>query len=104
MALKNEIGNTYGYLTVIERAENKLYTAFLEFQKIAPNLMPAVAVTYYEHPENIDKTVDGLTTCTFEDISHFYQDTFEVLAEFCDIVIGLDNIENRNGFDVFPNV
>ena len=87
----------------IERAENKLYTAFLEFQKIAPNLMPAVAVTYYEHPENIDKAVEGLTTCTFEDISHFYQDTFEVLAEFCDIVIGLDNIENRNGFDVFPN-
>lgn len=87
----------------IEQAENKLYTAFLEFQKIAPNLMPAVGVTYYEHPDDIDKTVEGLTTCTFEDISHFYQDTFEVLAEFCDIVIGLDNIENRNDFDVFPN-
>ena len=87
----------------IEKAENKLYSAFLEFQKIAPNLMPAVGATYYDRPNDIDKAVEGLTTCTFEDISHYYQDTFEVLSEFCDIVIGLDNIENRNGFDVFSN-
>lgn len=87
----------------IERAEEKLYTAFLEFQKIAPNIMPAIGATYYEYPNDIDNTAEGLTTCTFEDISRFYQDTFEVLSEFCDIVIGLDNIENRNDFDVFQN-
>ena len=87
----------------IEQAENKLYVAFLEFQKIAPNLIPAIGITYYEIPDSINKNEEGITTCTFEDISHFYQDTFEVLAEFCDMVIGLDNIENRNSFDAFPN-
>jgi len=36
-------------------------------------------------------------------IRSFYQDVFETLAEFSDIVIGLDNIENRGSYDSFKN-
>ena len=68
-----------------------------------PYLLPALGASFYNDINSIDKEELGLSTCSFDDIKPFYQDIFEVLAEFCDIIVGLDNIENRNGYNVFHN-
>ncbi len=81
----------------------KLFEIMFSFIKIVKNLIPAICANLYDDPTTIDKETLGLTTCSFEDIKSFYQDTYENLAECCDLVVGLDNIENRDAFNLFTN-
>ncbi|MBQ3498253.1 MAG: SEC-C domain-containing protein [Clostridia bacterium] len=85
----------------IEIAQRKLFEIMFAYIKISQNLIPAIGVNFYNDPTSIDKENLGISTCTFEDIKTFYQDVFETLAEFSDIVIGLDNIENRGAYNNF---
>lgn len=85
----------------IEIAQRKLFEIMFAYIKISQNLVPAIGVNFYNDPTSIEKDTLGISTCTFEDIKTFYQDVFETLAEFSDIVIGLDNIENRGSYDSF---
>lgn len=87
----------------ISIAQSNLLKLMFDFVKIAKYLIPALCATMYDNPMSIDKETLGITTCSFEDIKNFYQDAFEILAEHCDIVIGLDNINNRNSFSSFAN-
>lgn len=81
--------------------QEKLFGILNDYQKIAQYLHPALGAMYNREPEKIDKSVLGISTCSFEDIKHFYQNTFEVLVECSDIIVGLDNIENRGNCDTF---
>ena len=81
----------------------KLFEIMFSYIKIVKNLIPAVCANLYDDPTTIDKETLGLTTCSFEDIKTFYQESYENLAECCDLVIGLDNIENRGCFNLFTN-
>lgn len=87
----------------IASVQRKLFEIMFSYIKIVKNLIPAVCANLYENPTNIDKDMLGLTTCSFEDIKNFYQDSYESLAECCDLVVGLDNIENRGSFNLFTN-
>lgn len=83
--------------------QRKLFDIFFSFIQIAPHVLPAIGATYYDRPTYLNQKNLGLTTCTFEDIKQFYLDAFEALADCCDVVIGLDNIEYRASHDNFKN-
>lgn len=82
-------------------AQNKVFKIMYDFVRVSTNLIPAIGVLYYTEPDHIDKEQLGISTCSFEDIKSFYQDTYESLIDCCDIIVGLDNIENRGNFDTF---
>lgn len=81
--------------------QEKLFGVLNEYQIVAKYLHPALGAMYYRETERVDKSNLGISTCSFEDIKHFYQNTFEVLVECSDIIVGLDNIENRGNYDAF---
>lgn len=85
----------------LSSAQNKVFEVFFAFVQVSMNLAPAIGANLYDEPSSIDKSLLGLTTCTFLDIKQFYQDTYESLLESSDIVIGLDNIEARESFNSF---
>lgn len=87
----------------IASIQTKLFEIMFSYIKIVKNLIPAVCANLYDDPTTIDTETLGLTTCSFEDIKNFYLDSYENLVECCDLVIGLDNIENRGSFDSFTN-
>ncbi len=87
----------------ISLVQEKIFLTFKSFIKMIPYLLPALGASFYNDKSSIDKDELGLSTCSFDDIKPFYQDTFEVLSEFCDIIIGLDNIEKRNNYNTFKD-
>lgn len=97
------------YLTYLESEnrldylQNKLFGLVSAYFNVVRFLIPAIGYTYYNNPSQVDKETQGLSTCSFLDISKFYLDTFEVLAECCEIVVGLDNIDNRANYNTFTN-
>lgn len=92
--------NEENRLDIVQR---KLFEVMFSFIKVSKYLTPAINAILYKNTNEIDKEKVGITTCTFEDIKQFYQDAFENLTECCDIVVGLDNIDNRNDFNLFTN-
>lgn len=86
----------------LDYIQEKLFDLISAYYQIVKFIIPAIGLDYYDDAAQIDKVTQGLTTCTFKDISHFYQNSFETLAECCEIVAGLDNIDNRLNFNLFP--
>lgn len=87
-----------------EGIREKMFDCMDDFVKIAPFLIPAVGVLRCLTPESIDREEEGISTCTFNDIKSFYQDTYEDLAGCCDLAAGLDNILYRGDFGKFDGL
>lgn len=83
--------------------QNNLFQLIFSFIKISNYLTPAIGASLYHEPINNQNHSLGISTCTFEDIKHFYLDAFEILTECSDIVMGLDNIKSRESYDSFKN-
>lgn len=83
--------------------QEKIFKIVNDYIGVAPYLIPAIGVLYYTNAEIVDKNEMGMSTCSFEDIKKFYQDTYESLVDCCDVVVGLDNIENRGDCNTFTN-
>lgn len=79
-------------------AQNAIFKILFNFVDIAPNIIPAIGVCNYYDRNSIDKEQMGISTCTFDDISNFYQRTYETLVEYSDIVVALDNVLYRNDY------
>jgi len=87
----------------LETVQGKIFNVVCDFRDVANNLVPALGMLYRKNEDEIDKSLMGISTCSFEDIKYFYQNTFEVLVDCCDLIVGLDNIENRGDCNRFNN-
>ncbi len=104
-----DIKNINDYLRYLEQnnrldeIESKLFELVRLYLSIFKFLAPAVGLFYYDDASRINKETQGISTCSFNDIKNFYLDAFEILADCCDIVIGLDNIDKRFNYNAFTN-
>lgn len=87
----------------LHAVQEKLFRIMFDFWGVVCHLIPAIGLLYYRNLNGIDRTVQGISTCSFEDIKTFYQNTYESLLDCCDIVVGLDNLENRGDCNTFKN-
>ena len=85
----------------LQKAQEKMFDAMNSFVGISSYLVPALGAMRYREPDLIDKSIYGLSTCSFDDIRIFYLDAFEDLSDFCDIILGLNNIKYRNHYNSF---
>lgn len=86
----------------LKKAEEKILGILLSFVDISKYILPVIGFSLYDNAE-VDLKIYGLSTCTFSDISKFFQDSFETLVEYCDIVACLDNVEIRGDYNSFAN-
>lgn len=97
------------YLSVLKSTNrlnivrDKLFQIVYDFWGVVCYLMPAIGLLYYKNLDHIDWATRGLSTCSFEDIKSFYQNTYERLLDCCDVIVGLDNLENRGDCNTFKN-
>ena len=98
----------YDYLSELNRTdslkkiETKLFSIAYDFHSVSNYLIPAIGLLYY-NADTIDKTIFGISTCSFDDLKEFYQNTYERLLDCCEIIVGLDNIENRGDYCTFTS-
>jgi hypothetical protein len=76
--------------------EQKILGRLQAFVDIFRLLIPVFAQHFYEDP----KMAEGkaLTTAGFEDLKHYYADTYEVLSEILPLIIAFNNLKLRGDF------
>lgn len=88
---------------VLKEIQKKLFLVFYNYVHVSLYLAPALSTFYYKCFDDVDYERYGLSTCSFEDIKGFYQDTFEDLCRYCYIVKMLDNVKYRGSYDATKN-
>ena len=83
------------------QAQKRMFEIMDSFIGISSYVTPAIGAMRYKEPGLIDKQTLGISTCSFNDIKAFYQNAYEILADFCDIIIGLDNTKYRSQYESF---
>lgn len=87
----------------LKEIQNRIFAVLFSYIQISLYLAPALSTFYYKDPKDVNYEEYGLSTCSFEDIKEFYQDTFEVLGRYCYVVRMLDNIKYRGKYDEISN-
>lgn len=77
----------------------KMIEVFSSFMEIYPNLLPAETFLRFKNKENIKNR--GISTCTYEDLKSFYQDSYESILSIYHIPVSIDNIILRNKYYIF---
>lgn len=72
-----------------------------EFMEIYLNILPVETFIRFNN-----KTIDdiGISTCSFNDIKTYYQDSYEILISLMHIPVASDNIIERNNYQIFNDV
>lgn len=81
----------------LQRKEEKVFERIKAFVKIFPELIPALGVENYVEKPNYQEL--GITTTTFEDLKTFYQDTYEVVTELLELIVGTNNLYHRGSYE-----
>lgn len=91
-------GKSYSY-SLSKRLVN-IYTRWMDnFEKY----IPATMLSLGNATDRMDKKSFGIATTSFEDMKSFYADSYELILDFIDIAIGLNNIVVRGDYNAFPS-
>lgn len=52
--------------------------------------------------DKLNRDSFGIATTSFEDMKAFYADSYELILDFVDVAIGLNNIAVRGDYNLFP--
>ena len=64
--------------------------------------IPATMLSLGNAVEKLDKDTFGIATTSFEDMIKFYADSYELILDYIDVAIGLNNIVVRGEHNTFP--
>lgn len=64
--------------------------------------IPATMLSLGNAVEKLDKNLFGIATTSFEDMKNFYADSYELILDYIDVAIGLNNIVVRGDHNTFP--
>jgi len=81
---------------VVAEYENKILGRLQAFVDIFRLLIPVFARHFYQDPKAAEGK--GLTTAVFEDLKHYYADTYEVLSEILPLIVAYNNLRVRGDF------
>jgi len=79
--------------------EKKAIKLIDEFSKIYSQLIPVMVLHHAGTFDRVDKDIYGIMTANYDAVNSFYANSFEWILENIDIIIGLNNIEVRGGYD-----
>lgn len=95
------------FLPIIKHRFNSIEKKALEliedFGKINKQLIPVVVLRNSNGFNDLDKDEFGIVTANFKELSDFYAKSYEFILNNIDIIIGLNNIEKRNNYNLCIN-
>lgn len=87
------------YFNSVSKKLVKIYDRWIvNFEKY----IPATMLSLGNAVEKLDKDTFGIATTSFEDMIKFYADSYELILDYIDVVIGLNNIVVRGDHNTFP--
>ena len=87
------------YFNSVSKRLVKIYDRWIvNFEKY----IPATMLSLGNAVEKLDKNTFGIATTRFEDMIKFYADSYELILDYIDVAIGLNNIVVRGDHNTFP--
>lgn len=88
------------YFDSVSKRLIRIYSRWMtNFEKY----IPATMLSLGGAADKFDKEVFGIATTSFEDMKSFYADSYELILDFVDVAIGLNNIVVRGDYNSFPS-
>lgn len=88
------------YFTSVLKRLIKIYSRWMtNFEKYIPATMLSLGGV----SDKFDKEAFGIATTSFEDMKSFYADSYELILDFVDVAVGLNNIVVRGEYNSFPS-
>jgi hypothetical protein len=82
---------------LLKHYENKIFLRMQSFVDLFRSVIPAFAQRFYSQPVGPEK---GMTTAGFDELKHYYADTYETLTEVMPLVIAFNNLKYRGDYKV----
>ncbi len=87
------------YFNSLSKRLVKIYDRWIaNFEKY----IPATMLSLGNAATKLDKNTFGIATTSFEDMKNFYADSYELILDYIDVAIGLNNIVVRGDHNTFP--
>lgn len=87
------------YFNSVSKRLVKIYDRWIvNFEKY----IPATMLSLGNATTKLDKDTFGIATTSFEDMIKFYADSYELILDYIDVAIGLNNIAVRGDHNAFP--
>lgn len=87
------------YFNSVSKRLIKIYDRWItNFEKY----IPATMLVLGNATEKLDKNTFGIATTSVEDMLDFYADSYELILDYIDVAIGLNNIVIRGDHNAFP--
>ena len=87
------------YFNSVSKRLVKIYDRWIiNFEKY----IPATMLSLGNVATKFDKDTFGIATTSFEDMIKFYADSYELILDYIDVAIGLNNIVVRGDHNAFP--
>ena len=88
-----------GYFNSVSKRLVKIYDQWIvNFEKY----IPATMLSLGNAATKLDKNMYGIATTSFEDMIKFYAESYELILDYIDVAIGLNNIVVRGDHNAFP--
>ena len=86
------------YFNSVSKRLVKIYDRWIvNFEKY----IPATMLSLGNVATKLDKDIFGIATTSFEDMIRFYSDSYELILDYIDVAIGLNNIVVRGNHNAF---
>lgn len=87
------------YFKSVSKRLVKIYSRWIkDFEKYIPATMLSLGAA----ADKFDRETFGIATTSFEDMKSFYADSYELILDYIDVVVGLNNITIRGNHNSFP--
>ena len=83
-------------------ASKRLISIYLRWMKDFEKYIPATMLSLGGVADKLNRDSFGIATTSFEDMKAFYADSYELILDFVDVAIGLNNIAVRGDYNLFP--
>ena len=79
-----------------------MHSVNLRWMKDFEKYIPATMLSLGGVADKLNRDSFGIATTSFEDMKAFYADSYELILDFVDVAIGLNNIAVRGDYNLFP--
>lgn len=86
-----------------DKNNRRIIKVFNRWVELFEKFIPVVMLSLGNAKNKIDKNSFGISTTNLDEFLSFYFDSYEIITDLMDLVVGLNNIYIRGNIDAFPS-
>ena len=85
-----------------DKNTKRIIKIFNRWVELFEKFIPVVMLSLGNAKNKIDRNSFGISTTNLDEFLSFYSDSYEIITDLMDLVVGLNNVSIRGNLDAFP--